>query len=171
MAAGFVGGPGAAALVNRGAGSLIDNGTLISQGNGPLAQMFGFGAGSPQAVERQPTDMPQYGLHVQNLGMGGQPGGYSNSPNVNTMPPVMADSFGNGFGTANVFQGGQMGAWLNGGMANRGYGSPMGSVNQRNGTQNIINDAWGEAARGFGVGGMSGGARDAPMPGPKHHLV
>jgi hypothetical protein len=57
------------------------------------------------------------------------------------------------------FGGGQQG-YNNGAGAGTGFGA-----------FNVMNDSWGEAARGFGVGGMSGGARDQPMQqGPKFFI-
>jgi hypothetical protein len=57
------------------------------------------------------------------------------------------------------FSGGQSG-YNNGAGAGTGFGA-----------FNVMNDAWGEAARGFGVGGMSGGSRDMPMPaGPRYSI-
>lgn len=84
---------------------------------------------------------------------GGQYGGNLGIP---TMPAVNVRPNGG----ALAFGGGRNGY-------NNGFGAGTGF-----GAYSVPNDAWGEAARSFGVGGMSGGARDQAMPmGPKFFVA
>lgn len=127
--------------------------------------------GFPSGV--QGTDMgyatiPNYGGQNPQVSVG-QPqtasiGGYA--PNVPTMPQVDAQGpyQSLGSGTGNLFSGGALGSWANGGGASGGlhYGNGAGAGTGYGGSS-YANDAWGDVASGFGIGGMAGGSRDQAM--------
>jgi hypothetical protein len=88
-------------------------------------------------------------------------GGYAPSaPNVPTMQPVEAQAPWQSLGTStgNVFSGGMLGSWANGGAAPRGiqYGNGSGAGTGYGGSS-YANDAWGQTAAGFGVGAGNSG--------------
>lgn len=87
------------------------------------------------------------------------------APSIPTMPSVEAQAPWTGLGTdsGNVLHGGMLGNWANGGGGGLHYGNGAGAGTGYGGTS-YANDSWGDTARSFGVGGMSGGARDMVMP-------
>lgn len=103
-------------------------------------------------------------------------GSYAPQHGMPTMPPVESQAPWNPLGTqtGNVFNGGALGSWANGstpqgrqiggnlsfggGSYNNGVGAGTGF-----GAANYANDAWGDVASSFGVGGMAGGSRDQVM--------
>lgn len=84
-------------------------------------------------------------------------GGYA--PSIPTTAPVNAQAPWTGLGTStgNTFSGGMLGNWANQGPQQRQYGQSAGSFTPF-GAGVVMNDAWGDAARGFGVGAGSGGS-------------
>lgn len=87
-------------------------------------------------------------------------GGFAPSqPAITTTAPVNAQGPWSGLGTStgNTFSGGMLGNWANQGPQQRQYGQSAGSFTPF-GAGVVMNDAWGDAARGFGVGAGSGGS-------------
>lgn len=164
--------PGSGLVVNKVLGNYLDTGSLLPSGNGPLAYAFGrgtqqvldkglsgvqsdmqaminsrngFGAGIPSPMAQpaaQPTPEAWNGSLANNNPFGGQYGG---NLGFATMPAVHARPIGGGLS-------------FGGGRYNNGIGAGTGF-----GAANYTNDAWGDVASGFGVGGMSGGSRDQAM--------
>lgn len=99
--------------------------------------------GNPQVTVGQPQTV--------------QTGGGVLPPMMPTTPPVTAQAPWSGLGTStgNVFSGGMLGSWANGGQQQRQYGQAAGSFTPW-GAGVYQNDKWGETAAGFGVGMTSG---------------
>lgn len=156
-------------------------------GQGPLKGVFnrdGQDSGGLQQWLDQGLSQYQQQMQAQiggnnpgapNLGFGGGPGGMVGQPSYGgIVPPHMQPlpqltngaMFGGG---PNIFNGGQgnfgpsgNGGGLSFGGGYSGYNNGVGAGTGF-GATNYINDRWGDVASGFGVGGMSGGSRDAAL--------
>jgi hypothetical protein len=89
----------------------------------------------------------------------GQPQPVMGGSTFPTTAPVVTQGPWQGLGsnTGNVFSGGMLGNWANQGPQQRQFGQSAGSFTPF-GAGVVQNDAWGDAARGFGVGAGSGGS-------------
>lgn len=155
--------------------SYYNTGSLIPTGNGPLARLLGRGTqqGLDQALgNSQSNMMAQINAHngfaaptVMQATLP-PPTDTPTTPPVNTQAPWQAmNPFapGSGLAFAGAPQGRPIGGNLGFGGGRGGYNNGVGAGTGF-GAANFTNDAFGDVARSFGVGGMSGGSRDMQMP-------
>jgi hypothetical protein len=157
--------PGGSNLVGMAAnGGLFGSG--ISQGlqrentyNGIADQ---FGETRQGLADYLQSQRPEFGEYNPQVSVG-QPqyasvGSFA--PSVPTMPSVQAQAPWSPLGTntGNVLHGGSLGNWASQGQGQqRQYGQAGGSFTPW-GAGVVMNDGWGDAARGFGIGAGSGGS-------------
>lgn len=168
----MLGGPLAGAAVGQAGNNWVNNGNPLDfSGNdsrlGQLVNAFTSNTGGPQResfgvdTSLNVNDIAQQIGLQPNLQIGGESPSAAdrmatelqriqdqiNKQGVATMPSVTARGIG-----GQLSFGGGRGGYNNGVGAGTGFGAT-----------NYTNDGWGDTASSFGVGGMSGGARDQAM--------